>query len=348
MTRRMGSHVIAAALAGLAVLVLIAIAVIAPRVAAAGWLIAFVFLSAIPLGSLAWLLIHRLTGGHWGDALAPILRPAASATPFLVVAFVPVIIALPLLYPWAASAHDIPPGVHALYLNSPLYLLRSAIAFIGWSMLALLLPRARGPATRLFASLGLLFHIVMICLVSTDWILSSEPLFMSSSFGATIAVTQLLAALSFAALAAPPLGRRAARDLGGLMLAVTLGITYINFMAVLVMWYGDLPDKVSWFVLRVREPWLSIAIACFVFGALIPVAMLLLGRVRESHAALRWVAVSSLSGIALFDTWLLAPAYGVGALGTALLSVVALACIARMLVQARWPSSLFRPMRTAP
>jgi hypothetical protein len=188
----------------------------------------------------------------------------------------------------------------------------------------------------------------MVSLVSTDWILSSEPLFMSSSFGATIAVTQLLAALSFAALAAPPLGRRTARDLGGLMLAVTLGITYINFMAVLVMWYGDLPDKVSWFVLRVREPWLSIAIACFVLGSLIPAAALLLGRVREGHAALRWVAVSSLAGIALFDAWLLAPVYGTGALGAAVLSVVALACLALVLVQARWPSSLFRRVRTAP
>jgi hypothetical protein len=348
MTRRMDSRVIAAALAGLAVLALIVIAVTAPRVAAAGWLIAFVFLSAIPLGSLAWLLIHRLTGGHWGDALALILGPAAAATPFLVVAFIPVLITLPLLYPWAGSAPDIPPDVRSLYLNIPLYLLRSAIAFIGWSVIVLLLPRLRGPATRLFVSLGLLFHVVMICLVSTDWILSSEPLFMSSSFGATIAVTQLLAALSFAALAAPPLGRRAARDLGGLMLAVTLGITYINFMAVLVMWYGDLPDKVSWFVLRVHEPWLSVAIACFVLGSLIPVAALLLTRVRESHAALRWVAVSSLAGIALFDVWLLAPVYGTGALGAAFLSIVALACVILVLVQARRPSSLFRPMRTAP
>jgi hypothetical protein len=348
MTRRMGSRVVAAGLAGFAALALIAIAVTAPRVAAAGWLIAFVFLSAIPIGSLAWLLIHRLTGGQWGNALAPILSTAATATPLLAVAFIPVLIALPLLYPWAGSAHDIAPDVRAFYLNVPLYLLRSAIAFIGWSVLVLLLPRVRGPATPLLASLGLLFHVVMIGLLSTDWILSTEPVFMSSSFGATIAVTQLLAALSFAALAAPAFGRRTARDLGGLMLALTLGITYINFMAVLVMWYGDLPDKVTWFVLRIREPWLSVAIACFVLGSLIPVAAALLARVRESHAALRWVAVSSLAGIALFDVWLLAPVYGTGTLGAAFLSIVALASVILVLVQARRPSSLFRPMRTAP
>ena len=41
----------------------------------------------------------------------------------------------------------------------------------------------------------------------------------------------------------------ATRDLGGLMLAVILGLIYIDFMAVLVIWYGDLPRKVDWFAL---------------------------------------------------------------------------------------------------
>jgi hypothetical protein len=345
MKRRMGIGIVVGALTALGLVVM---AFTAPRIAAAGWLIAFVFLSAMPLGSLAWLLIHRLTGGVWGDALTPILGPAAAATRFLVIAFIPVLMTLPLLYPWAGSAQDIPPDVRALYLNIPLYLVRSAAAFIGWSVIATLLPRTRGTATRLLASLGLLFYIIMTCLLSTDWILSTEPFFISSSFGATIAVTQLLTALCFALLAAPALGRRATRDLGGLMLAVTLGVTYINFMAVLVMWYGDLPDKVSWFVLRVRQPWLSVAVVCFVFGSLIPVAALLLGRVRESHAALRWVAMSSLAGLAMFDAWLLAPDYGVEALGTALLSGLVLASVAFVSAQARSPSSLFQRLRTAP
>jgi hypothetical protein len=332
----------------LASVALIAVAVTAPRVAAGGWLIAFVFVSAIPLGSLTWLFIHCLTGGRWGDTAAPVMQPAASIIPFLAIAFIPVLIALPMLYPWVASAPDNAADVRALYLNIPLFLARSAIAFIGWSALAILLPRMQSGATSLFASVGLLFHAVMMSLMAIDWILSTEPLFISSSFGATIAITQLLAALSFAVMVAPATDPGTARDLGGLMLAVTLGITYINFMAVLVIWYGDLPDKVSWFVLRLRQPWLSVAVACFVFGSLIPIAALLLGRVRESHTALRWVAVSSLIGLALFDAWLLAPAYGVGAPGAALLSGLILASVTLVLVQARWPSSRFRPVRTAP
>jgi hypothetical protein len=54
---------------------------------ARGWLVAFVFWSGIPAGSLVLLLIHRLTGGRWGERLAPALRPAAGAAPLALLAF---------------------------------------------------------------------------------------------------------------------------------------------------------------------------------------------------------------------------------------------------------------------
>ena len=49
------------------------------------------------------LLIHRLTGGEWGQAAAPVLRPAAAMFPLVALAFVPVLVGLPQIYPWAAD-----------------------------------------------------------------------------------------------------------------------------------------------------------------------------------------------------------------------------------------------------
>ena len=46
-----------------------------------GWLVAFAICGSIPIGSMTWLLIHRLTGGEWGIAAAPVLRPAAAMSP---------------------------------------------------------------------------------------------------------------------------------------------------------------------------------------------------------------------------------------------------------------------------
>jgi hypothetical protein len=68
-------------IAALATAALIVWAVFAPREAAAGWLIGFLFWSQIPVGSLVLSMIHTLTGGRWGFALRPVLAPAMPPFP---------------------------------------------------------------------------------------------------------------------------------------------------------------------------------------------------------------------------------------------------------------------------
>ncbi len=317
---------------------LVVLSLFAPRIAASGWLVAFVFIATIPIGSLEALMIHRLTGGRWGERLALVWQTAAATIPLLGLMVIPVLIALPVLYAWMSGADHVTPGVAHFYLNWPLYVTRSAIAFIGWSALALMLPRLGGKAGVLLAGLGMVFQAVMITLVSVDWILSAEPVFMSTSFGATIAIVQLLAALDFAALAAPrDLDESAVSDLAGLMLAVTLGLTYLNFMTVLVVWYSDLPHKVDFFVIRAFSPWKWLASLAFAFGSVAPILSLLLQKVRFSRTALRAVATSSLTGIALYVAYLLAPVYGAWSILTALVATIGLACAFLAYIGAGWP-----------
>ena len=130
----------------LAMAALVVIAVFALRQAAAGWLLAFTYIAGFPLGSLALLLIHRLTGGRWGEALEPFLRPLALTTPLLLLFVVPVLIASPILFPWQHGANgDVTHSVRLIYLNLPSYAARSLIALAGWSVLAYILP---GPESR--------------------------------------------------------------------------------------------------------------------------------------------------------------------------------------------------------
>jgi hypothetical protein len=336
-----------AIVAAVAAVALVVVATMAPREAAAGWLIGFLYVSAVPLGSLGWLLIHRLTGGRWGESLRPVFAPATTCIPLFALLFVPVLAALPLLYPWAAGVSGAKPDVAHLYLNGALFTVRAAVAFIGWSALALALLLTAGGG-RLLPAFGLIFYAVTVSFSGLDWILSADPVFISTSFGAGLAVTQLLAALAFAALFAPSdLSVGARRDLGGLMLAVALGLTYIDFMAVLVIWYGDLPAKVSWFVERTAAPWQWLALGAFILGSLLPVLLLLLARVRASRAALRLVAASMLVGLALYDAYLLAPVYGAWALATAALAIIALGCGLIACVEANWPAASFNPSRAA-
>jgi hypothetical protein len=125
-------------------------------------------------------------------------------------------------------------------------------------------------------------------------------------------------------------------------------VTYLNFMTVLVLWYGDLPTKVIWFVERIRESWSALALAAFMVGSVIPILLLLLARVRDSRVALRCVALSNLAGISFYDAWLLAPIYGPWAIGTAALALIALSCAFIALLRGRWPAILFDRAKTAP
>ena len=200
------------------------LAVIAPAAALRGWLIGFVFVSGLCLGPLAVVLIERLTGGRWGQAFAPELEPAARVTPLLLVFFVPILVGLPMIYTWAAAPGVVEPDVRRLFLNQPLYILRSLSVLVGWSLIAWRLPAIEGPRGRLGAGLGLAFHGVAMSVVAVDWILLPPPGWTSSDFGMDLVVQAFASAFAFAALQ----GRRRsadapASDITGLMLATIIG-----------------------------------------------------------------------------------------------------------------------------
>jgi hypothetical protein len=294
--------------------------------AAAGWLAAFVFWCGPPIGSLVWMMIHRLTGGRWGFALGQVFAPTAALVPLVAVLLIPVLLAMPALYSWMHGGDLIPSVAHD-YLNAPAFIIRSVVALVGWSVLALALPRLHGGGATLLAALGLVFYSVLISLVPVDWILSLEHPFISESFGASVAVTHLMAALAWAALLAPLESEAVTSDLGALLLAMVLSITYIDFMALLVIWYGDLPDKVFWFTQRTHFPWSVLAYIAFICGSALPIILLLFARIRASRSALRIVGAIVLFGLAVYDIYLVVPPFGLMALLAAALAVLAIGCL---------------------
>ncbi|MBV8926913.1 MAG: hypothetical protein JOZ74_16210 [Bradyrhizobium sp.] len=330
----------AAALAGI-----VLCAIVDPNAAAAGWLVGFVFWTQILVGSLSLIMIHRLTAGGWGEVAAPVLEPCAAAVPLLFLLAVPLFVAIPALYPWAQHPPSVKPDVLSLYLNRPAFVVRSLVAFAGWSALAFLLPRTSGGRGQLLAALGLVFHAVVVSSVSIDWYLSIEAPFTSSSFGASVAISSLVAALAWTVVRMPAAETDpAVGDVGALLLATVLGITYIDFMAVLVIWYGDIPREVSWFVARERFPWIALAIAAFGLGAVIPTLALIQHRFRNRLRPLRVVGAVTLIGIVAYDAYLVAAPTGAVTLVPALLSIIGigLMIVAVASFLARRPASLGR------
>jgi hypothetical protein len=294
-----------------------------PKSVMQGWLIACVFVSGIPIGSLILLLIHRLTGGRWGTALAPVLMPVVSMMPLAALVFVPLAFDLSAPYRWASDDSMLRPAVAHLYLNQPAFLLRSAVALIGWSMLAIAVVRER--CTALVAGLGLVFHAIVISLVAVDWILSIDSRFSSSAFAAAIAIQQLLSALCFAAIAGAAGWRKeVTADVAGLIMATLLGTVYLGLISFIVIWYGNLPDKAAWYLLRGRDGWQWLIAAVVAICALFPLGLLLKQSFRQSGDALRLISGLILLGVFLHLVWLIAPTFGSGTVVAALIAVVAM------------------------
>ena len=193
---------------------------------------------------------------------------------------------------------------------------------MGWLLFAALL--LKGSVGRLTAALGLTFFGLSSYVLGYDWILSIGAPFISSSFFAEIAVQAMLAALAMAALFAPSIGdERAKSDLGGFLIAGCLGVLYFELMALIINWYGDLPDQARWYLGR-AGPWTAVAGDAALFGAAIPIVALLWGSVRASGTGLQLVGVSVLFGIALHMIWLFAPIATPLALVSAGIAIVAM------------------------
>lgn len=272
-----------------------------------GWLVAFAIWSCVPIGSMILLLIHGLTGGAWGTAAAPVLRPAAAATVLVGIAFVPVLASLSQIYPWANASSTIPQDVARWYLNQPWFVLRAAVTLAGWSLLGLVF--AQGSTSRLLAALGLAFYGVTISLVAVDWYLSLEPHYVATAFAATIAMQQLAVALAAVAVfAAPELNQKVRSDIGALLIATVLGVVYLEFMTFVVAWYGDLPDKAAWYLKRSSAGWSTEILLAFMLGAVLPFSMLLVKAVRRSRGGLQLAGTLILVGSGMHILWLLVPA----------------------------------------
>ena len=318
------SRVVPAAVGALAFLGWAGMALMEPAAALQGWLIGFVFVACLSLGSLAIVLIHRLTAGGWGAAFAPELAPAAGLTPLLLVFVLPVLLGVGLIYPWAHTPMMVEGGVRRLYLNPPLFWARSLIALGGWSAIALSLHRIEGPRGRLGAGLALAFHGLAVSLIGVDWVLSVLPSFTSSDFGMAFAVQQLMAGFAFAALQ----GRRrapddASGDVAGLLLATIIGLIYLEFMAYLVVWYGDRPPLDAWYIPRVGPGWRAL-VWLSLAASLVALVLLATRRRFGTHRALAWAAAAALAGLLSYQVWLLAPAFGAACLPPALLALLAM------------------------
>jgi hypothetical protein len=269
------------------------------------WLAALTVWLEWPLGSLALLLAHALTGGQWGMVLRPALLAGVATLPLLVPASLPIVLPLDALYPWARAA--VP---NAFYLNVPFFAARGAIYLIVWFGLGALVLRAlrRGASLKRLAPPGLLLLAFTVTFAAIDTTLSLDPGFNSSIWGMIAAAASGLLALAVATLlSAGTAPRHVLPDCGRLLLGLLVLWAYLDFMQFLIVWQSDLPDEAAWYVARSSGIWADVALSIGVGHGLLPFAALIFPAVRRSRAGIMAVCGWLIAMEAVRGWWLVLP-----------------------------------------
>lgn len=298
-----------------------------------GYLAAFVFWSGLSLGYLTVLLMHHVVLGAWGFVTQRILEAGALTVGLAALLFIPFIFGLHDLYEWThveAVADDPVLQQKRLYLNTPFFLIRAVLYFGTWCALAYLLRRwsvrldATGDpalATRMrrYAAGGLIAHVLLVTFATTDWIMSLDPHWYSTVFGWMMAVSEVLTALTATVLVlaaarnTPPLAERVQvkhfHDYGNLILTFVILWAYLMFVQFLIIWSGNLPEEVMWYVERQHGLWAWINPFLVIFHFAVPFLVLLSRRSKRSARKLTTVAAFVLAVHVVFVAWLVLPSF---------------------------------------
>ncbi len=286
-----------------------------PKTALASYLTAWFAVSAIPIGAIAVLFMSYLVKAGWTRDLHGPLSDAALTMPAVGVLFIPVIVGLAWLYPWAADAATLP-TFKAAYLAPWFFVLRAAGYFAIWSGLAVWAVHAYGDdaAMTRAASAGLIVWALTSSWAGIDWLESVEPDFHSSIYGLLTIDFLLLAGYAFGVVALLTFkGSRqmANASYSAVLLSVLLLWAYMHAMQYIIIWAGDIPDEVTWYLARMAGGWRYALWGLYIAQFVLPFFALLSEQVRSSTTALLWLAGATLALRALEAAVLILPPLGV-------------------------------------
>jgi hypothetical protein len=298
------------------------------------WLAAWVFFAGLSLGALVIIMMQALTGGAWGFVIRRLCEAAMMTLPLVGILFLPVIFGAHDLFPWsradALATHPKWEHKHG-YLNLPFFAVRSCFYFVALSALAFLLRRlsigrdkggdsALSPkwVPRLSAG-GLVFYVLCMNFASTDWVMSLEPDWYSTIFVVILMAGQFLSALALMTILLALLASREPfaavittkhfHDLGNLLLTFVIFWIYVSFSQFLIIWSGNLPKEISWYLHRSSGGWKWVALFLMLFQFLAPVALLLLRTMKLKCERLGVIAGMIVIANVVNVYWLIAPAF---------------------------------------
>jgi hypothetical protein len=283
-----------------------------------GYLLAYMDWLGVTLGSMVILMIRHLTGGGWGTVIRRVLGAAMRCVPLMTILFVPILFGLPHLYVWARPLDSIADkhlqehlrDITKSYLSVNGFIVRAVIYFAIWNVLSFFLtkwsreqdqpPLRDNNRFKMLSGPGLILYAFTVSFAAIDWVMSLDPSWISTIYGLVILIGQLLAAMCFAVVVERILAKykpmsdwlkpEFVHDHGKWMLTFIMVWAYFSFSQWLIIWAGNLPDEITWYMRRLNGGWGFVGLWLVVFHFAVPFVILLSRPFKRDIRRMVWLA----------------------------------------------------------
>jgi len=310
-----------------------------------GWLLGLMLTFGFSVGGLALLMVQYLSGGKWGLLLRRPLEAMSRTLPLVFAYWVVVALFAKRLYLWAQiddAAAALKAGIinevqaHAIEFKRPMlnigaFWVVSVLCFAiwgvyAWRLNAMGLQRDAASADttpewiKRFENIsgpGVLVYALTMTAAAIYWVMSLDPTWYSSVYGLLFLVGQAYSVLALSIIVAISLSKAEPfktilrqteqHDLGKFTFAFVMLNIYLGFSQFLIIWSGNLPEEIPWYLDRIRGHWGVIVTLDFMFHWLIPFSLLLSRDLKRNKKRLVRVCQWMVFAKAFDLFWLIEP-----------------------------------------
>jgi hypothetical protein len=164
---------------------------------------------------------------------------------------------------------------------------------------------------------GIVLYAITMTAAAIYWVMSMDVTWFSTVYGLLFLVGQGYAVLAFSIIVAVSLSKAEPfktilrqteqHDLGKLTFAFVMLNIYLAFGQFLIIWSGNLPQEINWYLDRIRGDWGVIITLDFIFHWLIPFTMLLSRDLKRNKKRLVRVCQWMVFARAFDMFWLIEP-----------------------------------------
>jgi hypothetical protein len=164
---------------------------------------------------------------------------------------------------------------------------------------------------------GIVVYSLTMTAAVIYWIMSMDVTWFSTVYGLLFLVEQGFQVLAFAIIVTLALSKAEPfktllrqteqHDLGKLTFAFVMLNIYLNFGQFLIIWSGNLPNEINWYLDRIRGHWGVIITLDFIFHWLVPFTLLLSRDLKRNKKRLTRVCQFMIFAVAFNQFWLIEP-----------------------------------------